>query len=352
MSDARLDRRRDRTRGCLLGLALGSALGLPLEDKPLSKRPAGDVHLAPGPDGTAPLSADAQLALFTAEGLIRAQVRAANKGICHPPSVVHQAYLRWLAIQGHHGEVAPIDGPRSGWLSSVPALARRRSPSKSTIEALRRGEVFGVARPPNDSKGNGALARVAPVGLVADDAYHLGLEVAALTHGHVTGYLAPAFLAAMIAGLRDGAPIEVAVARARASLEEHHYADFVLMALDRAAHAATEVRVGADPRAVVRTLGRGYTADEALQIALFCVYVARGVRDGLSLAVAHEGDTDATASVVGAILGAAGGEAALPADWLAVLELRPEIETLAVDLAAAPGADLESSAWWARYPGC
>ena len=125
-----------------------------------------------------------------------------------------------------------------------------------------------------------------------------------------------------------------------------------LAALERAAAAATEVRVGADPRMVIGTLGAGRTADEALRIALFCVYVSRGVRDALTLAVAHEGDTDATASLVGAVLGVTGGEQVLPPDWIAALELRQEIETLADDLSRAPTENLDDGDRWARYPGC
>ncbi len=116
--------------------------------------------------------------------------------------------------------------------------------------------------------------------------------------------------------------------------------------------AATQVRVGADPRTIVRTLGAGRTADEALQIAMFCVSVSRGVRDAMTLAVAHEGDTDATASLVGAVLGAIGGVGCLPADWLGSLELRAEIVTLADDLFRAPAEVPDGPVWWDRYPAC
>jgi ADP-ribosylglycohydrolase len=289
--------------------------------------------------------------MFTAEGMIRALVRYANKGICHWPSIVHQAYLRWLATQGIHGLVEPIGGPDTGWLYGVKALHRRRGAGKGTIEALRRGEVFDLARPHNQSKGNGALTRIAPVGLMADQPFELGMEIAALTHGHATGQIAAGFFAAFIRNLAIGASIEAAVTRARASVEVRDDGKEVLGALERAATAATEVRVGADPRVVIRTLGAGRTADEALQIALFCVYVSRGVRDAMTLAVAHEGDTDATASLVGAVLGVTGGSDCLPSDWIAALELRQEIVTLADDLFRAPAEVPDDPGWWDRYPG-
>lgn len=352
MSDA-ADRRRERVRGCLLGAALGSALGLPLEGVPLSKRPPGAGSALLTHDGVmGALSADAQLMMFTAEGLIRAGVRYASKGICHPPGVVLHAYLRWLATQGIPSAREPFDGLDSGWLYGVKALHRRRGAGKGTIEALQRGELFTSARPPNQSKGNGALTRIAPVGLIAGQPFEIGMEIAALTHGHVTGQVAAGFFAAMVHHLAHGASIEGAIARARAQVEERDDGDEVLASLERAAAAATEVRVGADPRMVIGTLGAGRTADEALRIALFCVYVSRGVRDALTLAVAHEGDTDATASLVGAVLGVTGGEQVLPTDWIAALELREEIVTLADDLFRAPTENLDDGDWWARYPGC
>ncbi len=187
---------------------------------------------------------------------------------------------------------------------------------------------------------------------MAERPFELAIEIAVLTHGHATGYLAPAFFASTLHELLEGRSVEAAVAHARRSVEEHRQCDEVLVAADRAAAAATAVRVGADPRAVVRTLGHGQTADEALQIALFCIYVSRGVRDALSLSVAHDGDTDATASLVGAALGAAGGVTGLPVDWLAVLELRAEIETLADDLFRATRENLERGDWSMKYPGC
>ena len=107
--------------------------------------------------------------------------------------------------------------------------------------------------------------------------------------------------------------------------------------------------VGGITAGIVRTLGRGNTAEEALQIALFCITTSRGAREALTLAVAHEGDTDAIASLVGAALGTIGGVGALPQDWLAQLELRREIETLADDLLRARFVD-PLTAFAKRYP--
>ncbi len=138
----------------MLGAAMGSALGLPLEGVPVTARdPTAAFSFGPHTGATCGISADAQLMMFTAEGLIRAAVRHSDRGICHPPSVVHQAYLRWLTTQGITGKKKPIDGADTGWLFSVKDLHHRRGPGEGTIKALKRGEVFTASRPPNTSKG-------------------------------------------------------------------------------------------------------------------------------------------------------------------------------------------------------
>src|SRR6266704_1609756 len=90
-----LERYRSRVRGCLLGGAVGDALGAPVEFLSWQRirevyGPDGATGMVIGPGGRAQLTDDTQMTLFTAEGLIRASVRW-DRGICHPPSVVHRA---------------------------------------------------------------------------------------------------------------------------------------------------------------------------------------------------------------------------------------------------------------------
>ncbi len=93
---------QDRFRGCLLGGAVGDALGAPVEFLSRPKildgfGPLGirDYASAYGIKGA--ITDDTQMTLFTAEGLIRAAVRGANKGISNPIAVIHDAYQGWLA---------------------------------------------------------------------------------------------------------------------------------------------------------------------------------------------------------------------------------------------------------------
>lgn len=72
---------RDRVKGSLLGGALGDALGAGIEFSSIT-----EIRAAHGPSGVtgltrayghrAPITDDTQMTLFSAEGLIRASVRA------------------------------------------------------------------------------------------------------------------------------------------------------------------------------------------------------------------------------------------------------------------------------------
>ncbi len=99
----------DRVLGCLLGGACGDALGAPVEFMRLKEIQAkygraGITEFDEAYGLVGAITDDTQMALFTVEGLIRAYVRQSLKGICHPPSVIHHAYLRWLATQDQSSE--------------------------------------------------------------------------------------------------------------------------------------------------------------------------------------------------------------------------------------------------------
>src|SRR5437588_6973141 len=134
---------RGRYRGCLIGGAVGDALGAPIEFMSLSQirtafGPAGVSAFAPAYGHLGAITDDTQMTMFTAEGLIRAWVRGALKGVCHPPSVVHYAYLRWLKTQGGSPKL-PYGDPMEmdGWLIKQPELWSRRAPGNTCLSALK-----------------------------------------------------------------------------------------------------------------------------------------------------------------------------------------------------------------------
>jgi ADP-ribosylglycohydrolase len=79
--------------------------------------------------------------------------------------------------------------------------------------------------------------------------------------------------------------------------------------------------------------------------------VARDFRQGVILAVNHDGDSDSTGSITGNILGALHGVQAIPEVWLEPLELRHVIAEMADDLYAFKSWDVEDDRVWEKYPG-
>jgi ADP-ribosylglycohydrolase len=81
-------------------------------------------------------------------------------------------------------------------------------------------------------------------------------------------------------------------------------------------------------------LGGGWVGEQALAIAVCCALTAEDFAEGVLRAVNHSGDSDSTGAICGNLLGAQLGEEAIPAAWLAELELREAIARLADDLFA------------------
>jgi len=175
-----LDRKRKEFfRGCLLGGAVGDALGWPVEFirlDDIKKRygEQGIENLVLNDTGTAEITDDTQLTLFTAEGLLRASTRGNLKGICHIPTVVYHAYIRWLHTQGMKckGKEEIIEN-LDGWVSKIKGLYARRAPGNTCLSALSSGKMGTVEKPINNSKGCGGVIRVAPVGLMFDKVVNL-----------------------------------------------------------------------------------------------------------------------------------------------------------------------------------
>lgn len=282
------------------------------------------------------------MTLFTAEGLIRARVRWHARGICHAPSVVHHALLRWLETQGEAGRTSPLD--RIG-LTEDPRLHHRRAPGLTCLSALCDSRRFGDPTR-NDSKGCGAIMRVAPIGLMCrpDRIDEMADECSHLTHGHRTGRDSARAFAHLLSLVLHGASLAQALDRVQA------------MDLDHATLAAIRAARIAPPDGrpeTVETLGGGWVAEEALAIALYAARVGTGFRHGLRIALTHSGDSDSTAAIAGNLLGLIYPEEALTHPLCTQIEGADLIERITCDLHACtqPGDDF-AERMRDRYPGC
>ncbi|MGZ4262545.1 MAG: ADP-ribosylglycohydrolase family protein [Solirubrobacteraceae bacterium] len=343
-------------RGCLLGGAVGDALGAPVEFMSLEeirrrfgRRGVTDLNDGAWPAGS--ITDDTQMTLFTAEGLLRAQVRGALKGIVHPPSVVDHAYARWLHTQGEHSPRWKEEA-YDGWLVGLTQLHARRAPGRTCLSALSAERAGTVERPLNDSKGCGGAMRIAPVGLLAprERAFSLGVEVAALTYRHPSGHLAAGFLASVIAAIRDGEQLDAALDGATVELERYGGHEQALAAVSAARRL---VHAGEPSPEQVERLGGGWVGEEALAIGVYAVLATDSYADAVVLAANHGGDSDSTSAIAASLCGVLFGEQAIPSEWLERLELRDQIAQVAEDLhrAARGGAGWDPEREWDRYPG-
>jgi ADP-ribosylglycohydrolase len=356
----------ERFRGCLLGGAVGDALGAPVEFLHRSEilRQFGNLGIrdyVPAYGRLGAITDDTQMALFTAEGMLRAWVLARKHDV---KSAFVQAtagsYLRWLHTQGYSNTSASRPTNESGWLMTNRELFSRRAPGTTCISALRRMTHIRAA---NESKGCGGIMRVAPVGMFmshwidnegqVENTFHVAADIAGITHGHPTGQLTAGVFAVVVALLLRGTTLNEAVAIGKAELRKHDWHQETLAAIELAEHLSVSEQNSLDS---VRKLGEGWIAEEALAISLYCALCARDFESGVVLAVNHSGDSDSTGSITGNLLGCIHGARQIPARWLEPLELRTVIEEMADDLATAPdwkiGADdnsEETGFYMARY---
>ncbi|MFD4428822.1 ADP-ribosylglycohydrolase family protein [Nocardia sp. NPDC058497] len=370
--------------GCLLGGAIGDALGAPVETRTLHQ-----IRERYGRSGVSDeaddlrISEETQLTAFTVEALIRGSVRARSKGIGGATmGLLQQGMLVWLRGQGVGLPDQSVTLHSA--LSGYPELTEQRGVAASVYAALRAAAESGAptnplgtrAHPINNSKGSGAVMRAAPCGFgyAADRSgaalsaiFELGCDAAALTHGHPSGWLPAGTLAALVYQLCRGTDTATALDLARAELATYPDHAETSAALEAAiALVARTTKPGSAPAPEdLETLGQGWIGPEALAIAVFALLAAEAVggpphlivRTGLLLSVNHSGDSDATGSIAGSLLGARYGRAALPRRWSDTVDARTALDRLATDYCTEfgltpPRTDdgLPTQDWRDRYP--
>jgi ADP-ribosylglycohydrolase len=334
---------RSRIEGCLLGGAVGDALGFqaqPWQDETSRQLFDQDAMGPCIPDelNLGAVSANTQMTLFTAEGLSIAKARGSAVDLNAVTTTVFQAYLRWLMTQAEvsqnqlvsqHGTCSILDGVLMGF----DVLYKRRRPDAVNLQTLKQARMGSHLQPVNRSKGPGAITRVAPVGLVANEAtaFELASAVARTTHGHPSACLAAGCLGHIIAGIVRGKRITQMVEAVKIRLVQMgDLADECLAGLNRAMALLAK---GPPSLQKMASLGHGETAVEVLAIALYCAIAAgNDFAKGIAMAIRQPGTAAHTGAVTGALIGVYAGDAAIPPRFVKPLELRALILEMAEDL--------------------
>lgn len=266
----------DRIKGCLMGLMCGDALGSPIEFKTPEQLaahfPRGVRGMEAGWGSTAgrvrgEITDDSEMALSLLDSLVQ-------EGGFHA-ACVRQAYIDWL----------DSDPPDAG----------------TTIRT-----ALWLHEDTSKSEANGALMRVAPLAIWGAvhpevDVLNAAVADARITHTH------PKCAVANV----------VYVAAVKAALLGHTREEIYSSALKLAEQFSPEIHAlllaAADCEPDYYPLP-GWL-HHALQAAFYQLLHAESYKQALCSVVNRLGDPDTNGAIVGALLGAYFGEAAIPAAW-------------------------------------
>ncbi len=302
----------DQLAGCLLGGALGDALGYPVEFEKVSQM-SQDHDFDKIVDKLI-VSDDTQMTLFTANALLLDGNLRINTWNC---------YQDWLETQFKQGKSELSHRPIS-WLMEYPEMYASREPGRTCLMTLMRGIPGDLNEPINQSKGCGALMRVAPLAFIdREDLYLVAIENSALTHGHQMSHIASAALVSLLRYISEGETLCDSVSLMRQDIKRIFMGSLEVKVFDdllQQAIFASEKDF--DDMEIISRLGEGWVAEETLAIALYCsLKYSNDLKKALRVAVLHDGDSDSTGSVTGQMLGTLLGAKKLPQEEIKRLDL-------------------------------
>ena len=250
----------DQLAGCLLGGALGDALGYPVEFEKVSQM--SQDHDFDKIVGKLIVSDDTQMTLFTANALLLDGNLRINTWNC---------YQDWLETQFKQGKSELSHRPIS-WLMEYPEMYASREPGRTCLMTLMCGIPGDLNEPINQSKGCGALMRVAPLAFIdREDPYSVAIENSALTHGHQMSHIASAVLVGLLRYISEGETLCDSVSLMRQDIKRIFMGSLEVKVFDdllQQAILASEKDF--DDMEIISRLGEGWVAEETLAIALYC----------------------------------------------------------------------------------
>lgn len=320
----------ERFKGAMLGGAVGDALGYLIENMDLKT-----IHKKYGPYGLRTIvkvnpntkkgiiSDDTQMALFTADGLLWA-----SHDELSPAEGIYRSYMRWYYTQTER----IVRMGQSDWIKKqaheetlgydmmgTADLFSRRGPGKVCLMSLASGVCYDEKNRPNTSKSS-TVMRTGPIGLFyssdPQQAFVVGCQAGMLTHGGPNGYLSAGIFSALVSLLTQGKDMGAAIAEVLPLLQQDNGMSLyklVIKAIDEAVSDHNPIKS-------MKVLGLGWSADEALALAIYCLLKTKSLKDAVILACNQDGDSDTCGAICGTLAGALYGEKGIPKNWLNGLE--------------------------------
>lgn len=354
--------------GCLQGGNIGDTLGVPIALLSLQKirDKYGEQGITDyvgyyGKKGE--LSDDTQLALYTAETLLRYEYRKVCKGIEESlHALAQKAYLKWLHTKEINIEHIAATGSydiKRGWTEKQKMLSSIKKPKISLINPAKKKKAGIIKKQINNRKGSGTVMRMASVGLMyygdRKKAFTIACDCASIINGQPTGYLSAGFIAAVISDLAVNIELRKAIDNAIVELKGWDGHEETLNKIEECLEYYTEIiskkqEVKAEQ---IEKLGKGWTADEALAMALFASLLHnKNFEKGLLFAVNHSGASDCTGALTGNILGLINGIDKIPCSWCEQLLVQDIVKQMGEDLhISLNGDNVNIQAEWERKYG-
>ena len=331
-----------RQRGCLYGGAAGDALGYPVEfmsrTEIINKYGPYGIRSYELHGGEARISDDTQMLLFTLEAIYLWRSELRTKPDKALRTCLFDAYRDWLYTQENYGEKKQRHKARTR-LYLMPEMHKRRGPGFTCIRSLQQKRPGSMVNPINDSKGNGGVMRVAPIGFSFNrdeydiaDIIRLGAESAALTHGHPLGFIAAGMLAGLINEIIFAEPESLASAiKTALDMTARIFGDYPDMRtlIDLISLAMKLAVEASDDIAAIGALGDSQLAESTLAIAIYCALkYENDFCSAIACSVNINGDSDTVAAVTGNILGAWLGIDKIGSEWTDPLPISKYLKVL------------------------
>lgn len=322
----------ERFRGCILGGAIGDAFGAEFEFFSLSKiksifgEKGAKFKELIGDKIISDFTDDTQMTCYTADGLIKSAIEKSSiKDI--NLACVYQSYKDW-----YNGQIKKPN-VNNGWLNSYKSLQEIKAPGNTCINALVNDIPGSARRKINDSKGNGGVMRVAPVGLMYNKSPKKAFDIASactlLTHSNPDAYLSAGAFSALIAYLVNGETLSNAIHEILKILKTKKYSNDVVQKIEQSVLFAKSKMNKED---AIEIIGRGNIGSEALAIAIYSsLKHPKDIKKAIELSANIGGDSDTVAAITGNILGTKLGVNKIPVEITNINDKKMLIE-LANDL--------------------